>query len=148
MNASKAVQLLSLLPKRPVEFCDRLMTVIEMTREPRRAGFPNGNTLIFTEALELALGISKSDVTKLLAENELQRLEKKITTGITNAKSAGPFDAGHNGNFCLARSTYVMCHLLSPHVVVETGVASGATTAFTLPALAANRKGPRRRPSP
>jgi hypothetical protein len=141
MRASKAVQLLSLLPKQPVEFYDRLMTVIEVTRERRRARFPNGNTLIFTDALKLALGVSSGDITKLLAESELQRLERKVTAGITNAKGTGPFDSGHNGNFCLARSIYVLCRLLSPNIVLETGVAYGVTSAFTLQALAVNRKG-------
>src|ERR1700693_4544727 len=136
MRASKALQLFSLLPKRPVEFYDRLMTVVEMTRERRQARFPSSNTLIFTDALRLALGVSNSDIAKLLAERELQQLEIRVSEGISNAKSAGPFDSTHNGNFCLARSIYVICRLLSPNVVLETGVAYGVTSAFTLQALA------------
>jgi hypothetical protein len=141
MTASKAVQLLSLLPKRPVEFYDRLMTVVEMTREPRRPRFSNGNTLVFTDALRLALGVSNSDIAKLLEERELQQLEMKVSEGIRNANGTGPFDSRHNGNFCLARSIYVVCRMLAPNVVLETGVAYGVTSAFTLQALAMNRKG-------
>ena len=141
MRASKIVQLLSLLPKRPVEFYDRLMTVADVTRECRRARLPNANTLIFTDALKLALGVSNGDVTKLLAERELTQLERRVSEGIAAAKSVGPFNSEHNGNFCLAKSIYVMCRLLLPNVVLETGVAYGVTSAFTLQALAVNRKG-------
>jgi hypothetical protein len=35
----------------------------------------------------------------------------------------------------------VLCRLLSPNIVLETGVAYGVTSAFTLQALAVNRKG-------
>jgi len=142
MRASKAVQLLSLLPKRPVEFFDRVMTVVERTSDSVGT-FRNGHghTLTFTDALSAALGVSIDDITKLLTESELQRLEMKVSEQITNAKNTGPFNSGHNGNFCLARSIYVMCRLLLPNIVLETGVAYGVTSAFTLQALAVNGKG-------
>jgi predicted O-methyltransferase YrrM len=141
MNTSKAIRLLALLPKRPLEFYDRLMTVVEVTKDRRRAAFRRGIPLVFTDALSLALGVSSNDIAQLLAESELQRLEEKVLAGIKVAKGTGPFDSGHNGNFCLARSIYVLCRLLSPNVVFETGVAYGVTSAFTLQALAVNRKG-------
>jgi predicted O-methyltransferase YrrM len=141
MRTLKAVQLLSLLPKRPVEFYDRLMTVVEVKRDRRRAVVRNDDALVFTDALSLALGAPKRNITQLLAETELRGLEEKVSAGIGIAKGEGPFDSSHNGNFCLAKSIYVLCRLLSPNVVFETGVAYGVTSAFTLQALAVNRKG-------
>ncbi len=142
MNASKAIQLLALLPKRPMEFYDRVMTVLETTSEGA-GGLRNGDAhpLTFTEALSGALRVSSSDIQALLAESELQLLENKVLEQITKANGTGPFKAGHNGNFCLARSLYVICRLHPPDVVLETGVAYGVTSAFTLQALAVNRKG-------
>ncbi len=140
-RVSKAVQLLSLLPKRPVEFYDRLMTVVGAPRELRRPRVPNGDTLIFTDALKVTLGISEADIVKLLAESALLRLETNVAAGMMKMNSLGPFSSGHNGNFCLARSIYVICRVLSPETVLETGVAYGVTSAFALQALAVNRKG-------
>lgn len=141
MNTSKAVRLLALLPRRPVEFYDRVVTVLEVKRERDRPKLYRGNELVYVDALKLALGVSSSDVAQLLAERELQRLEEKISAGISTVKNTGPFDLGHNANLCLARTVYVLCRLLSPNVVLETGVAYGVTSAFTLQALAVNRKG-------
>jgi Methyltransferase domain len=141
IRASKAGQLLALLPKRPVEVYDRMMTAIEVKRDRRLVTFRNGTALEYTHALSLALGVSSAEIAQLLAEPELHRLEENISTGIVNVKGTGPFDLGHNGNFCLARSIYVLCRLLSPKVVLETGVAYGVTSSFTLQALAVNRKG-------
>jgi predicted O-methyltransferase YrrM len=142
MINQKATQLLSLLPTRPVEFFDRVMTVVERAGDSA-LGFRNGygNTLNFADALSLALGVSNSDIANLLAEQELKQLEKRVSAGIAHAKGTGPFNLGHNGNFSLARSIYVMCRLLSPSIVIETGVAYGVTSAFALQALAVNRKG-------
>src|SRR3984893_11486740 len=141
MRASKAVQLLALLPKRPVEVYDRLMTVVEVKRDRRLVTSCNGTALEDTPALSLALGVSSTEIARLLAETELHRLEKKISTGVVLEKRTGPFDLRHNGNFHLARSIYVLCRLLSPNVVLETGVAYGVTSAFALQALSVNRKG-------
>jgi len=140
-RASKAVRLLALIPRRPVEVYDRLMTVMEVKRDRRQDAFHNSNTLVYTHALSLATGASSSAIARLLAEVELKRLEEKISIGIAIAKRTGPFDLRHNGNFCLARSIYVLCRLLSPNVVLETGVAYGVTSAFALQALAVNRNG-------
>jgi Methyltransferase domain len=141
-RASKTVRLLSLLPKRPVEFYDRVMTVLERTTEAA-GGLQDshGQAMAFTDALSAALCVSTSDIESLLAESQLRRLEEKVVEQITCTRSTGPFDLGHNGNFCLAKTIYVLCRLLSPTIVLETGVAYGVTSAFTLQALAINGKG-------
>jgi hypothetical protein len=140
-HASKALQLLALFPTRPVEAYDRLMTFVEVNASRGQAALGKRNALVFTEMLSLGLGISRTDISKILAENELRDLEGKVSAHVAMANGAGPFDLGHNGNFCLARSIYVLCRVLSPNIVLETGVAYGVTSAFTLQALAVNRKG-------
>jgi Methyltransferase domain len=139
-QASKAVHLLSLLPKRPVEFFDRVVTVLERTTDSV-GGFQNrsAQALSLPDALSKALSVPSSKIRELLAESELQCLEGEVSEQIT--RSSGPFDSCHNGNFCLARSIYILCRLLLPNVVLETGVAYGVTSAFTLQALAVNGKG-------
>jgi hypothetical protein len=142
MRLSKAVQLLSLLPKQPLEFFDRVMTVVERTSDGV-AGSRNGHdhALTYIDALSAALNVPSNDITRLLEESELKRLESIVTAGIMKTRGQGPFDSGHNGNSCLARSIYVLCRVLAPEVVLETGVAYGVTSAFTLQAMAVNRKG-------
>jgi predicted O-methyltransferase YrrM len=56
-------------------------------------------------------------------------------------RSDAPFSFGHNGDIALARCCYLLCRALKPAVVLETGVAYGATTAFMLSALHENSKG-------
>ena len=143
MRAEKAIRLLSLLPKRPVEFYDRVMTVVEVKREGNGTRLPAGNgaTFEFRDALSRTLNISAKQVLEILKESELQGLERKVAEAIARTNGAGPFDPRHNGDFLLARSAYVICRVLSPDVVVETGVAYGVTSAFTLEALAVNGKG-------
>jgi predicted O-methyltransferase YrrM len=141
MKLSKVVRLLALLPKRPLEVYDRVSTAVDVRKDRRRVPLRIGNELSYTDALRRALGVSTKDIAQLLAERELQRIEEQVSQGITIEKGAGPFDLAHNGNFCLAKSIYVLCRLLSPQIVLETGVAYGVTSAFTLQALAVNRKG-------
>jgi len=46
-----------------------------------------GQILTFTDALSAAHIVQTSDIIELLAERELQRLEKKVSEQITKAKS-------------------------------------------------------------
>jgi hypothetical protein len=138
-HVSKTVRLLSLLPTRPVEFFDRIATALEVNREPAPRSL--SNTVDFPDALTQALDVSREVILEILSESELKHIEEKVTARIQTCKRAGPFDSGHNGDFLLAKAIYVVCRLLSPKVVLETGVAYGVTSAFTLQALAVNRKG-------
>lgn len=139
MQVSKAVRLLSLLPKRPVEFYDRIATVVEVKSE--RVARSPGHTADFIDALTQTLDVPREDILGILSETELQHIEEKVTARILTAKHTGPFDSGHNGDFLLAKAIYVVCRLRSPNVVLETGVAYGVTSAFTLQAMVVNRKG-------
>lgn len=141
MHPSKAFRLLSLLPRHPVEFYDRVMTVVEVTKERGRSASKTKDSVTFVEALGLALDVSTGDITEILSESQLGRIERTVSEGIAGARTVGPFDLAHNGDFALARSIYVICRLRSPNAVLETGVAYGVTSAFALQALAVNQKG-------
>lgn len=141
MHASKAFRLVSLLPRSPVEFYDRVMTVVEVTKERGRSGSKTTASVTFMEALSTALDVSPSDIAEILNETELRHIEQIVSEGMTAQKRAGPFEASHNGDFALGRSIYVICRLKLPNAVVETGVAYGVTSAFALQALAVNEKG-------
>jgi predicted O-methyltransferase YrrM len=68
----------------------------------------------------------------------LHRLERHIHTG---AREAGPFGDFHNASPTLGRLCYLLCRMLQPQVVVETGVAYGVTSSYILLALSENAKG-------
>lgn len=141
VHPSKAFRLLSLLPTRPVEFYDRLMTVVEVNRERGLSASKRTNSVTFMEALCRALDVPTGDVAKILAESQLGDIEKTVLKGIAATRTAGPFDRDHNGDFALARSLYAICRLRSPNAVLETGVAYGVSSAFMLQAMEVNQKG-------
>jgi hypothetical protein len=141
MPASKAIRLLSLLPTRPVEFLDRVTAVVDVNSERGRMVCSPCDTVTLMDGLTRALDVSSEAVMETLGESELRQIEERVTKKIKTSNHSGPFDSGHNGDFSLAKAIYVMCRLLLPNEVVETGVAYGVTSAFTLQALAVNRNG-------
>ncbi len=141
MHPSKALRLASLLPTCPVEFYDRVMTIVEVRKERGLSAWRTIASMSFLEAMSVALDVSPGDIAEILSESELGQIEKTVSEGITHAKAAGPFDPDHNGDFALARSIYVTCRLRSANTVLETGVAYGVTSAFALQALKVNDKG-------
>jgi predicted O-methyltransferase YrrM len=124
-----------------VEFYDRVMRVVEVTKQSRRSPSKTKDSITFMEALGLALDISTRDIAEILSESHLGSIEMTVSEGIASARTVGPFDPGCNGDFALARSIYVICRLCSPNAILETGVAYGVTSAFVLEALAVNQKG-------
>jgi hypothetical protein len=130
-----------LLPRYPVEFYDRVMTVVEVTKERGRSASKTTASVTFMEALSVALRVSTGNIAEILSETELGCIERTVSEGITGVRAAGPFDPAHNGDFALARSIYVICRLRPPNAVLETGVAYGVTSAFALQALTVNQKG-------
>ena len=140
-QVSKAVRLLSLLPTRPVEFFDRLVTVVDVAIERGRTKRLPCDTIGLIDALSQALQVSHSDIGAILAESEIGHIQQEVMHNMLQSKHTQPFDPSHNGDFNLGRSIYVACRVLSPNIVLETGVAHGVTSAFILQALSANRKG-------
>jgi len=117
------------------------MTVLEVKRDSGHSSLQSRQVIPYAKALALALKLPKHNVEQVLAEKSIQRLEETIQAQTASADGKGPFDFHHNGDFSLARTVYAACRVLSPSVVLETGVAYGVTTAFALQALAVNNKG-------
>ncbi|HVJ07399.1 MAG TPA: class I SAM-dependent methyltransferase [Acidisarcina sp.] len=141
VTPSKALRLLSLLPTHPVEFYDRVMTVVEVKKERGISSTKTCEFMSVMDALSAALNVSQDDIAKILAEKDLAAIEKAVSERIAEASAEDSFNRNHNGDFALARSIYVICRLRMPDVVLETGVANGVSSAFALQALAVNRKG-------
>jgi hypothetical protein len=127
--------LASLLPKRPQEFYDRLMTLMEVRFEPLRVGrsayqFRRLDETV--QGLETCLNVP---LNRFLDENGLAEVEEEVRQRIETVRTRGPFRLSHNADFGLARLCYGVCRALKPAVVLETGVAYGVTSAFILKAL-------------
>ncbi|MGQ9581876.1 MAG: hypothetical protein ACUVT8_13200 [Armatimonadota bacterium] len=72
----------------------------------------------------------------------LEEIEAEVRERIDELEQVVlPFTTRHHGDFGLAKVCYAACRLLKRKVVVETGVAYGVTTAFTLRALQVNGEG-------
>lgn len=141
MMASKALRLLSLLPRHPLEFYDRLTTVLEVRLEGLWTQTP---TYLPAQWEELVQGLErclKVELDAFLAESALSSIECETRRGIENIRHKAPFRLSHNAEFALARICYLVCRAMKPAVVLETGVAYGVNSAFVLKALEQNRTG-------
>lgn len=138
---SKLPFLLRVLPEHPVEFYDRVATMLEVAGERFREKPDAANVLGLAEALVFMARTIPADVCPVLCEASLLEIEKRVGEGIERLKGKGPFSLGHNADFALGRICYAICRGLSADVVLETGVAYGVTTAFVLQGLAANGRG-------
>jgi hypothetical protein len=97
-------------------------------------------------ALQLSDGLARltglyGDASRLLEEPALCDVRAAIDREWKRLVGPGVFSGGHNADPILGDLCYVMCRLLRPSIVVETGVAYGVTTSHILAALAANGKG-------
>jgi predicted O-methyltransferase YrrM len=82
------------------------------------------------------IGIEPSSNSEALAqiEGHVDRKSRELREGL-------PFGEFHNASATLGRLCYVLCQSLRPAAVVETGVAYGVTSTYTLQALADNCRG-------
>jgi hypothetical protein len=133
--------LLGLAVKHPVEFYDRASTILEVRWERMRVSRTPCSALNLTEALhclETALG---KPVKPFDQEDSLSEIETCVLRRLEDIKCNAPFSLAHNGDITLARCCYLLCRTLKPAVVLETGVAYGTTSAFSLAALHQNSTG-------
>lgn len=138
---SKLGLLLCLLPTHLGEFRDRLQNFFEVRYERMRVR-PNTQSMIgLDEAIALLNKSFQWNLTEVLREKTLERVESDLGDLILGARLNGPFTASHNADLELARFCYAASRVLSPKIVVETGVAYGVTTRFVLQALAQNKQG-------
>lgn len=140
-TGAKLVQLLSLLPRRPGEFLDRVATKIETGLESylhKSTEYPSQDWSIAMARAGKVLGRNLQEV---MGEPELAEIEETVRQSLLDLPSDAPFLLAHNADLRLARLSYALVRALAPTVVVETGVCYGVTSAFVLAALERNGTG-------
>lgn len=136
---SKTLQLLSLLPRNPVEFCERIAAGLEVRALPACSVAykitPNEKAL---SELSKTLG---ADLNEKLQETELARIEAWVKQAEPTLTTDAPFSPLHNGGSLLARLSYAITRVLRPQILIESGVCYGVTSAHLLQALRVNALG-------
>lgn len=89
------------------------------------------------ERIEVATGLAAPDFARDPALVEIERHVREQA----GRRDAGDPDHVHDGDFTFARTCYVLCRLVRPLHVVETGVGNGVSSAFLLQALAEDGEG-------
>jgi predicted O-methyltransferase YrrM len=138
---SKAVRLISVLMKDPVEFLDRARVIAggRLSRlTSRQASYAISDGRSAAARLGDALG---SDLGAGLSGGELADAEFRLHRRMESLPADTPFGTFHNGDLALARLCYAVTRALGPEIILETGVCYGITSAFILEALERNRKG-------
>ena len=138
---SKTLQLLSLLPRNPAEFCDRVAAGLETRRRNSKQAHVNYRVSTNDKALSQLSRILGNDLDEKLRELELAQLEAFVEQRQGKLIVGAPFSALHNGGSILARMCYAIARVTRPTVVVESGVCYGVTSAYLLQALQLNRHG-------
>ncbi len=92
----------------------------------------------YKRRLSLLLGVNIHEVDKFYAEINDSSFMKEILSKAGLKKGFFNFSMT---NILRAPTLYVLCRLLRPEIVVETGVADGFSSAFILNALTVNNKG-------
>src|SRR5690349_10042458 len=137
----RALRLMALLPRRPLEFYDRVHSLVATRAEAIGDEQVHYRVTAFERALEDLDQHLGGEVRPAVAEAPLSDIEAEVQRRIEALRPVAPFPLIHNADFRLARMAYVACRALRPTAVVETGVAYGVTSAFILKALEVNRHG-------
>ena len=80
-------------------------------------------------------------VTEILDEPALREVEEDTRRLLEDIRARDPFDLRWAADSRFARLGYLLCRLISPSVVLETGVAYGVSAVFILKALEVNGRG-------
>ena len=134
------INLALLLPRRPREFRDRVAAYADLGLERLRRGSPSYETTKWPgviEDIEAHLG----RVTEILDEPALEETEEDTRRLMKDIHGGDPFSPRWAADSRFARLCYLVCRLISPSVVLETGVAYGVSSVFTLKALEENGRG-------
>ena len=139
-KAEPLINLALLLPRRPREFRDRLAGYADLGLERLWASSPAYETTRWQGLLgdiEEHLG----RVTEILEEPALEEVEVNTRRLLEDIRARDPFSPRWAADSRFARLGYLLCRLISPSVVLETGVAYGVSSAFVLRALSENDRG-------
>ena len=132
--------LASLALRRPREFSDRVAGYADLGLDLLSGASPTYETVSWKGALrdvEERFGRA-ADV---LDEPALGGVEESTRQLLEAIRREDPSSLRWAADSLLARCCYLMCRLLKPDVVVETGVAYGVSSAFILRALEENGRG-------
>jgi predicted O-methyltransferase YrrM len=131
----------------PLEFVDRADVAFHGRLESSLAGahprIAYGEGVSFEEAIRTLARVLGRDVFGIINELEFHEMHThiKIATAELAAWAALPFPIFYNADSTLTQLGYLLCRVLEPETVVETGVGYGALSAVVLAALRKNRKG-------
>ncbi|WP_053057723.1 class I SAM-dependent methyltransferase [Rubrobacter aplysinae] len=143
---AEMLRLAALAPARPVEAYDRAAGYLDLLSETvRRPPAPYGTVGLDEVIPELASTSSDSgnvaDVSRILGETALAETERRTRELLGGISKQDPFEARWTADVVFARCCYLLCRLVRPERVVETGVAHGVSSAFLLAALRENGGG-------
>ena len=133
--------LASLALRRPQEFYDRMAGYADLGLDLLSGASPSYETVSWKDALQDIEEQFGRVVADVLDEPALREVEEETRRLLGEIRPAEPFDLRWAADSLLARCCYLVCRLLEPTVVVETGVAYGVSSAFILRALEVNGSG-------
>jgi predicted O-methyltransferase YrrM len=132
--------LLSLLSRRPLELRDQMAGYVEFGLERLYSVSVSYETVSWERAisdLEERWGGAKG----ILQEPALEGIVDDTRRLLEDIRPEDAFSQRWASDSLLARCCYLLCRLIQPSVVVETGVAYGVSSAFILSALEVNGRG-------
>jgi predicted O-methyltransferase YrrM len=132
--------LASLALRRPREFYDRMVGYADLGLDLLPGASPTQETVGWRNLLR-DLEERFGRVAGVLEEPALGEIEEHTRRFLKSIHREDPFDRRWAADSLLARYCYLMCRLLEPAVVVETGVAYGVSSAYILRALEENGRG-------
>jgi predicted O-methyltransferase YrrM len=139
-RAEPLINLALLLPRRPREFRDRVAGYADLGLEGLWRSSPAYETTRWQGVLrdiEEHLG----RLTEILDEPALKEVEEDTRRLLEDIRGGDPFSPRWAADSRFARLGYLLCRLISPSVVLETGVAYGVSSVFMLKALEVNGRG-------
>jgi predicted O-methyltransferase YrrM len=139
-RAKPLMNLALLLPRRPREFRDRVAGYADLGLQRLWRSSPSYETARWQSVLgdiEEHLG----RVTEFLDEPALKEVEDDTRRLLADIHARDPFSPRWAADSRFARLGYLLCRLISPSVVLETGVAYGVSSVFILKALEVNGHG-------
>lgn len=138
MSLSSSLQYLSLLERR--EVLDRLVKRAEYHLNPLFARVPAYPVVDWASAQE-SLEATFPGAAAILNEQSLLEIETESIRRRDELMSHSPWEPRTNADLALARCLYLVCRVIRPSFVVETGVHYGMSSAFILQALHMNGDG-------
>ncbi|MDQ3237385.1 MAG: class I SAM-dependent methyltransferase [Actinomycetota bacterium] len=122
------------------EFGDLAFGYVDLGREALFGASPDYDTVSWESVLR-DLESRGDGVAEILDELALRDLEEATRQILRYVHQENPRGAQWPADSILARCCYLLCRLVRPAIVVETGVAYGVSSAFVLQALEENGRG-------